>query len=36
MALTELQCKKAEVKDKQHRLSDANGLSLIIDPNGKK
>lgn len=36
MALTELQCRKAEAKEKQYRLSDANGLSLIIDPNGQK
>lgn len=36
MALTELQCKKAESKEKQYRLSDANGLSLIVDPNGSK
>lgn len=36
MALIELQCKRAEVKEKQYRLSDSNGLSLIIDPNGKK
>ena len=36
MALTELQCKKAEAKEKQYRMSDTNGLSLIIDPNGQK
>ena len=36
MALTELQCRKAESRDKQYRLSDANGLSLVVDPNGKK
>ena len=36
MALTELQCKKSEPREKQYRLSDANGLSLIVDPNGKK
>jgi integrase len=36
MALTELQCKKAEAKEKQYRLSDSNGLSLIVDPNGQK
>lgn len=36
MALTELQCKKAEARVKQYRMSDINGLSLIIDPNGQK
>lgn len=36
MALTEIQCKKAESRDKQYRLSDANGLSLVVDPNGNK
>lgn len=36
MALTEVQCKKADVKEKQYRLTDINGLSLVIDPNGKK
>lgn len=36
MALTEMQCKKADVKVKQYRLSDTNGLSLVVDPNGKK
>ena len=36
MALTEIQCKKAEVKEKSYRLSDANGLSLFVETNGKK
>jgi len=29
-------CKKAQPQEKQYRLSDTNGLSLRIDPNGKK
>ncbi|OTG63039.1 integrase [Acinetobacter sp. ANC 3903] len=36
MALTDTECKKAQPKDKQYRLSDLNGLSLKIDPNGNK
>ncbi len=36
MALTDTECKKAQSRDKQYRLSDSNGLSLRIDPNGKK
>ncbi|MCO8109051.1 tyrosine-type recombinase/integrase [Acinetobacter indicus] len=36
MALTDTECRKAQPKDKQYRLSDINGLSLRIDPNGKK
>lgn len=36
MALTDTECKKAQAKEKQYRLSDNNGLSLRIDPNGKK
>ena len=35
MALTDTECRKAQPKDKQYRLSDINGLSLRIDPNGK-
>lgn len=36
MSLTDVQCKKALPQEKQYRLSDSNGLSLRIDPNGKK
>lgn len=36
MSLTDALCKKALPKEKQYRLSDSNGLSLRIDPNGKK
>jgi len=36
MSLTDVLCKKASPKEKQYRLSDVNGLSLRIDPNGKK
>ena len=36
MSLTDVLCKKALPKEKQYRLSDSNGLSLRVDPNGKK
>ena len=36
MTLTDVMCKKAQPQEKQYRLSDTNGLSLRIDPNGKK
>ena len=36
MALTDNECKKAQPKDKQYRLSDLNGLSLIVTPKGNK
>lgn len=36
MSLTDVMCKKALPQEKQYRLSDVNGLSLRIDPNGKK
>ena len=36
MSLTDVLCKKALLQEKQYRLSDINGLSLRIDPNGKK
>jgi hypothetical protein len=36
MSLTDVMCKKAQPQEKQYRLSDTNGLSLRIDPNGKK
>lgn len=36
MALTEAQVKKAKVQLKQYQLSDDDGLSLVIEPNGNK
>lgn len=36
MSLTDAQCKNAIAKEKQYRLTDNNGLSLRVDPNGKK
>lgn len=36
MSLTDVICKKAVPREKQYRLSDINGLSLRVDPNGKK
>ena len=34
--LSELEIKKAKVKDKQYRLFDGDGLSLLIFPDGRK
>ena len=36
MALTNTQIKNAKPKDKQYRLSDQGGLSLIVRPTGSK
>ena len=36
MALTNTQVKNAKPKDKQYRLSDQGGLSLIVRPTGSK
>ena len=36
MALTELQVKNAKKQDKQYKLYDANGLFLLVKPNGSK
>ena len=36
MSLTDVLCKKALPQEKQYRISDINGLSLRVDPNGKK
>lgn len=36
MALTDIQCKKAQSQDKQYKLTDGQGLSLLIHPNGSK
>ncbi len=36
MSLTDAECKKAQPKDKQYRLSDSHGLSLhYYDQRGK-
>lgn len=36
MALTDIECKRAQAKDKPYRLSDSNGLSLQVNTNGSK
>lgn len=36
MSLTDAECRKAQPKDKQYRLSDSRGLSLIITTKGQK
>ena len=36
MPLTDTECRKAQPKDKQYRLSDLHGLSLIITTKGQK
>ncbi|MDA7429967.1 tyrosine-type recombinase/integrase [Primorskyibacter aestuariivivens] len=36
MPLRELQVRKAKPKDKQYRLSDGEGLHLLVKPNGSK
>ena len=36
MSLTDAECRKAHPKDKQYRLSDSHGLSLIITTKGQK
>lgn len=36
MALTDIECKRAQAKDKSYRLSDSNGLSLQVNTNGSK
>ena len=36
MPLTDTECRKAQPKDKQYRLSDSHGLSLIITTKGQK
>lgn len=35
MQLTDTECRKAQPKDKQYRLSDLHGLSLIITTKGQ-
>ena len=35
MSLTDVMCKKAQPQEKQYRLSDINGLSLIVIPKVK-
>jgi integrase len=34
MALTDASCKNAKPKDKSYKLADANGLYLLVKPNG--
>lgn len=36
MKLTDTECRKAQPQDKRYRLSDENGLSLLIMPAGQK
>lgn len=36
MPLTDTECRKAQPKEKQYRLSDSHGLSLIITTKGQK
>ncbi len=36
MALTEISARNAQVKDKQYKLSDSDGMYLLIKPNGGK
>jgi len=36
MKLKDITCKSAKPKDKQYKLTDGNGLFLLIKPNGSK
>lgn len=36
MKLTDTECRKAQPKGKRYRLSDENGLSLLVTPSGQK
>ncbi|UNT59891.1 DUF4102 domain-containing protein [Acinetobacter sp. ASP199] len=36
MKLTDTECRKAQPKEKRYRLSDENGLSLLVTPAGQK
>ncbi|ATO18468.1 integrase [Acinetobacter sp. LoGeW2-3] len=36
MKLTDAECRKAQPKEKRYRLSDENGLSLLVTPVGQK
>lgn len=36
MKLTDTECRKAQPQDKRYRLSDENGLSLLVTPAGQK
>ena len=36
MKLTDTECRKAQPKEKHYRLSDENGLSLLVTTAGQK
>lgn len=36
MALSDFACKNAKAKEKVYRLSDGDGLYLLVKPNGSK
>ena len=36
MPLTEIACKNAKPREKQYKLADANGLYLLVHPNGSR
>lgn len=36
MSLTDIECKKAQAQEKIYRISDGNGLSLMVNSNGSK
>lgn len=36
MPLTEIACRNAKPREKQYKLADANGLYLLVHPNGSK
>lgn len=36
MPLNDAACKNAQIKEKQYKLADSNGLFLLVKPNGRK
>lgn len=36
MSITDIQCRRAQPQDKQYKLTDGQGLSLLVHPNGSK
>lgn len=36
MKLTDTECRKAQLREKRYRLSDEDGLSLLVTPLGQK